>query len=63
MNTRSAASSFELGGARRGLLVASGLLLGLAIALATAGLSWQTGAIGLGFALATLAGLAQRCSA
>ena len=48
---------------RRSLLLAAGLLLGLALAAGTAGLSWETGAIGLGFALAVLTGLAQRCSA
>ena len=55
--------AFEFSSTKRGLLLAAGLLLGLALALATAGLSWQTGAVGLGFALAVLAGLAQRCSA
>lgn len=49
--------------ARRRLLLAAGLLLGLALAVATAGLSWQTGALGLGLALAALVGLAQTCSA
>lgn len=49
--------------ARRGLLLAAGLLLGLALAAATAGLSWQAGAGALGFALAALVGLAQTCSA
>ena len=49
--------------ARRGLLLAIGLLLGLAVALGTTGLSWQTGALGLGFVLAALAGIAQTCSA
>ena len=48
---------------KRGLLLMVGLLLGLALALATAGLSWEAGAVGLGFALAALAGLAQTCSA
>ena len=48
---------------KHGLLLAIGLLLGLALALATAGLSWEAGAVGLGFALAALAGLAQTCSA
>lgn len=48
---------------KRSLLVAAGLLLGLALALATTGVSWQAGAVGLGFALAVLTGLAQRCSA
>jgi hypothetical protein len=49
--------------ANRGLLLASGLLLGLALALATAGLSWEAGAYGLGLGLAALVGLAQTCSA
>ena len=49
--------------ARRGLLLTAGLALGVASALATAGISWQSGAVGIGFALAVLAGLAQRCSA
>ena len=48
---------------RRGLLLAAGLLLGLAVALATAGLSWEAGAFGLGLGLAALVGLAQTCSA
>ena len=48
---------------RRSLLLAGGLLAGLALALASAGFSWWSGALGLGFALAVLAGLAQRCSA
>ena len=48
---------------KRGLLLVTGLLFGLALALATAGLSWQAGAVGLGFALAALVGLAQTCSA
>lgn len=48
---------------KRGVLLAAGLLLGLALAAGTAGLSWEAGAVGLGFALAVLAGLAQRCSA
>ncbi len=47
----------------RSMLLATGLLAGLALAASTAGLSWETGAVGLGFALAVLAGLAQRCSA
>lgn len=53
----------HLGDARRSLLLAGGLLLGLLLALATAGASWQAGAAGLGFALAALVGLAQTCSA
>jgi|FLYL01.1.fsa_nt_gi hypothetical protein len=48
---------------RRGILLAGGLLVGLLLALATAGLSWEAGAVGLGFALATLVGLSQTCSA
>jgi len=51
------------GDARRGLLLAFGLLIGLAVALGTTGLSWEAGAVGLGFALAALAGIAQTCSA
>ena len=49
--------------ARRGLLRTAGRARGVALALATASVSWQTGAVGIGFALAVLAGLAQRCSA
>ena len=49
--------------ARRGLLMTAGLALGVTLALATASVSWQSGAVGIGFALAVLAGLAQRCSA
>ena len=55
--------TLRLGDARHGLLLAAGLLLGLAVALATAGLSWQAGAFGLGLGLAALVGLAQTCSA
>ena len=55
--------TLDFSSTKRGLLLAAGLLLGLALAFATASLTWQTGAIGLGFALAVLAGLAQRCSA
>ena len=54
---------FTAGDARRGVILGVGLLLGLAIALATTGLSWEAGAVGLGFALAALVGLAQTCSA
>ena len=53
----------HLGDMRRVLLLAAGLLLGLIVATATVGLSWQAGAVGLGFALAVLVGLAQTCSA
>jgi len=53
----------HLGETRRGLLLAAGLLAGFAVALSTVGLSWQTGAAGLGLGLAALAGLAQTCSA
>ena len=55
--------ALNFGDAKRGGLLAAGLLLGLALALATVGLSWQTGALGLGMALAALVGLAQTCSA
>jgi len=48
---------------RRGLLLAAGAVLGLAIAGATAGVSWEPAAIGLGLALAAIVGLAQTCSA
>jgi hypothetical protein len=51
------------GDSSRRFLLGAGLLLGLALALATAGRSWEAGAVGLGFALATLVGLAQTCSA
>lgn len=53
----------HLGDARRSLLLAGGLLIGLLLALATAGASWEAGAAGLGLALAALVGLAQTCSA
>lgn len=52
----------NLGYAERGLLLAAGLLAGLALAAGTAGLAWETTAIGLGFALAVLAGVVQRAS-
>jgi hypothetical protein len=55
--------ALDPGDANRGLLLGAGLLLGLAVALTTAGLSWEAGAAGLGFALAALVGLAQTCSA
>ena len=45
------------------MLLAAGLLAGFAVALATAGLSWQAGAAGLGLGLAARVGLAQTCSA
>jgi hypothetical protein len=47
----------------RGLLLAGGFLAGLALALATAGLSWEAGAFALGLGLAAIVGLAQTCSA
>ncbi len=50
-------------GLRRGALLALGLAFGLALAAATTEGSWETGAVGLGFALAVLVGLAQTCSA
>jgi hypothetical protein len=49
--------------ARRSLLLAGGLLAGLALAIASTNFDWEAGAVGLGFAIAVLAGLAQRCSA
>jgi hypothetical protein len=49
--------------AGRAVLLVAGLLMGFGVAFGTMGLSWQTGAIGLGFALAALAGVAQTCSA
>jgi hypothetical protein len=55
--------TLRLNDPRRGLLLAAGLLLGLLVALATAGLSWEAGAFGLGLGLAALVGLAQTCSA
>jgi hypothetical protein len=48
---------------RRALLAGAGLLLGFAVALVTAGLSWLAAAFGLGIGLAALVGLAQTCSA
>ncbi len=47
---------------QRGALLAVGLLLGVTLAIATASLSWQATAVGLGFVLAVLAGVVQRCS-
>ena len=47
---------------QRGALLAVGLLLGVTLAIATASLSWQATAVGLGFVLAVLAGIVQRCS-
>jgi hypothetical protein len=44
-------------------LLVIGLLAGIALVALTAGVSWESAAVGLGFALAALAGLAQRCSA
>ena len=55
--------TLDLRDASRGVLLAGGLLLGLVLALATAGLSWESGALGLGLGLAALVGLAQTCSA
>ena len=55
--------ALHTGDARRGLVLMLGLLIGLIVALGTAGLSWQAGALGLGFVLAALAGIAQTCSA
>ncbi len=52
----------DLSYAKPSLLLATGLLLGLALAIAMASISWQAGAVGLGFALAVLAGIVQRCS-
>ena len=54
--------ALPLGRNYRGLLLATGLLAGLALVVSTANLHWQTGAAGLGFALAVLAGVVQRCS-
>lgn len=51
------------GDAGRAALLLVGALIGSAVALGTLGLSWQTGVVGLGFALAALAGIAQTCSA
>jgi hypothetical protein len=53
----------DLGETRRGFLFAAGLLAGFALALTTAGRSWETGAAVLGLGLAALVGLAQTCSA
>ena len=55
--------TLDLRDASRGVLLAGGLLLGLVLALATAGLSWESGALSLGLGLAALVGLAQTCSA
>ncbi len=49
--------------ARRTVLIAGGLALGATLAFALSGGSWLRGALGIGFVLAVLAGLAQRCSA
>jgi hypothetical protein len=51
------------GDARRGLLLAAGALLGLMVALVTAGIPWEAAALGLGLGLAAVVGLAQSCSA
>lgn len=54
----------SLGYVQRGPLLAGGLILGAALALATvtAGLGSWAAAVGLGFTLAVLAGIVQRCS-
>jgi hypothetical protein len=49
--------------AGRAVLLVAGALVGLAVAFGTMSISWETGAVGLGFALAALAGIAQTCSA
>jgi hypothetical protein len=48
---------------RRAVLLASGLLIGAVLVALTASVSWESAAVGLGFAMAALAGIAQRCSA
>ena len=53
----------EQSDSRRAVLLAAGLALGAALAFALSGGSWLGGALGIGFVLAVLAGLAQRCSA
>jgi hypothetical protein len=52
-------------GPRQGLLLAAGLLLGIALAVATTagGLSWEVGAGALGIGLAAIVGLSNTCSA
>jgi hypothetical protein len=52
-------------GPRQGLLLATGLLLGIALAVATTagGLSWEIGAGVLGIGLAAIVGLSNTCSA
>lgn len=47
---------------QRGALLVVGLLLGVTLAIGTASLNWQVTAVGLGFVLAVLAGVVQRCS-
>ena len=58
------AQAFSFSYVQRVLLLAAGLLLGAALALATvtAGLDWWGTAVGLGFVLAVMAGIVQRCS-
>jgi hypothetical protein len=55
--------TLRLNDTKRGLLLAAGLLLGVAVALATAGRSWQAGAYGLGLGRAAQRGSAPTCSA
>jgi len=55
--------ALQLKETRRLGLLAAGLLLGVSLAAATAGLSWRSGALGLSIGLAALVGLAQTCSA
>jgi hypothetical protein len=49
--------------ARRAIALVTGLLIGAALVALTATVSWESAAVGLGFAMAALAGIAQRCSA
>ncbi len=48
---------------RRTVLLAAGVAIGAALAFALSSGSWLGGALGIGFVLAVLAGIAQRCSA
>lgn len=57
--------AIEATGPRQSLLLAAGLLLGVALAVITTagGMSWEVGAGVLGVGLAAIVGLANTCSA
>ena len=50
-------------GGQRAAWLLVGVVGGVALALALGGPSWEAGAVGLGFVLAAVAGVAQTCSA